>query len=414
MRILQVVHQYAPEHVGGTELYTQWLAKSLASEGHESAVFYRRNAEGSGLERRSDEGVEVWAARSGSVDPRRRFLATFGDAAVVRGCDKVLEAVRPDLVHIQHLMGIPAAVAGLIASRGIPYVITFNDYWWVCANAQLITNYSRDLCEGPRAYVNCGRCALARAGHPRLLAAVPPLMGMFAVRNQMLKQVVRGSAVTIAPSRFVGEYYSSHMSTAGNSLVIPHGLEDSVGPPTHRRSDTVRFGYLGGLSWQKGVHVAIDALREVKGGRELWIAGDETADEGYVGRLRSAAGPGVRFLGRLDRQGVWDLLGQVDVLLVPSLWPETFSFVVSEAFRACVPVIASRVGALAERVRDGVDGLLVELGDVSAWRRAMQRVVDEPGLLNALRAQALPPTTLTEHLAAIQETYERVLAGSRG
>ena len=90
------------------------------------------------------------------------------------------------------------------------------------------------------------------------------------------------------------------------------------------------------------------------------------------------AGPRVRFMGELSREQVWGCLAKVDVLVVPSLWYEAFSLIAHEAFLAGIPVIASRLGALAEVVQDGVDGLLVPPSDVSAWTATLQRLVDEP------------------------------------
>ncbi|RME49863.1 MAG: glycosyltransferase [Caldilineae bacterium] len=174
-------------------------------------------------------------------------------------------------------------------------------------------------------------------------------------------------------------------------------------------SRPVRFVYIGGLAWQKGVHTLVEAFGGVRGNAELWIAGDESFDPAYVARLRAIAAPAVRFLGRLSRAAVWETLAQVDAVVVPTLLYETFSFIVSEAFAAGVPVIASRLGPLTDRVRDGVDGLLVPPGDVAAWRRAMQRLVDEPDLLSTLRAGIQPVETMDAHAAAIEEVYKNAV-----
>ena len=100
----------------------------------------------------------------------------------------------------------------------------------------------------------------------------------------------------------------------------------------------------------------------------------------------------------------------MDVVAVPTLWYETFSFIVSEAFVAGLPVVASRLGPLADRVRDGVDGLLLPPGDVSAWRAAMQRLADSPDLLARLRANVRPPMTLEAHVDQLETLYTRLVA----
>src|ERR671917_1483815 len=100
MRILHVVHQYPPDYIGGVELHTQALARVLAERGHQVSVFYRRSAEGVGLERRQEGDVTVWAAWSGLVQPTGRFLASFRDEPILDAFRRVLDEAAPDLVHV--------------------------------------------------------------------------------------------------------------------------------------------------------------------------------------------------------------------------------------------------------------------------------------------------------------------------
>ncbi|MDY7079017.1 MAG: glycosyltransferase family 4 protein [Chloroflexota bacterium] len=411
MRILHLVHQYMPEHVGGTELYTRWLTHALSQRGHQVTIFYRRSAKGIGREDRMEEGVHVWAAWAGLVNPARRFLATFRDWPIERTFELVLEEVNPDLVHIEHLMGLPVTLIRSIRRRDIPYLITLWDFWWVCANAQLLTNYSQQVCDGPKLYLNCARCALARAASSRLWPVLPPVMGMLAERNRLLRRGMKASGGLIAPTEFVRRWYIEHHAPAEKLLTLQPGLGPAtfVSPQKQRPNGPVRFAYIGGLSWQKGIHTIVEAFGGIHGPGELWIAGDESFDPTYVALLRAQATPGVRFLGRLAREEVWETLAQVDVVLVPSLWYETFSFILSEAFIAGVPVIASRLGPLADRVRDGVDGLLIPPGDVDAWRAALQRLLDEPDLLARLRANVHPPMTLEEHVDQLELLYAQLV-----
>lgn len=410
MKILHLVHQYLPDHVGGTELYTQWMAHQLAGRGHQLDIFYRRYCHGAGLDARHDDAVRVWAAWAGGMSPSRRFWATFNAPAIIDAFGRVIDQVQPDLVHIQHLMGLPAAVVDDLRRRDIPYVITLHDYWWVCANAQLITNYSRQLCAGPKAYVNCARCALARAGHANLWPAVPLMALLLARRNRLLHQILNAAGGLIAPSQFVGEWYAARGVNISKLRVIPHGLDSPpLSGPQRPAGAPLRLAYIGGLTWQKGVHILVEAFNGIDNDAELWIAGDESAEPDYVTQLRHLAGPNIRFLGKLTHQGVWDTLVQVDVVAVPSLWYETFSLIISEAFAAGVPAVASNLGPLADRVTDGVDGLLAPPGDVGAWRHTLQRFLQEPELLPQLKKGIQPVRTLEDHVSEVEALYRRVL-----
>jgi glycosyltransferase involved in cell wall biosynthesis len=170
--------------------------------------------------------------------------------------------------------------------------------------------------------------------------------------------------------------------------------------------------YIGGLAWQKGVHTLVEACNGLHGA-QLWIAGDEAFDPAYVSHLRSLASPNVQFLGQLGREEVWATLAQADLVAVPSLWHETFSLILHEAFAAGTPAIASDLGALSESIRHAEDGWLVPPGDVTAWQQALGRLIAEPELLSRARANIRPPMSQEDHLDRIEDLYMSI-AGVRG
>jgi len=96
----------------------------------------------------------------------------------------------------------------------------------------------------------------------------------------------------------------------------------------------------------------------------------------------------VLFLGWLDRPFIFHLYRRARAVVIPSVWPEPFCRVSAEAMWHGAPVIAFRVGALPEWVRDGETGLLVEPGDVRALAAAIERVVTDSELMIALRSGA--------------------------
>jgi len=410
MRILHVLHQYLPEHVGGSELYTRWLASEQVRRGHRVAIFHRRDAEGpSTLSHRRDQGVDLWSAGSGRLGHVSRLASSFREPGLVRDFERVLDMARPEVVHVQHLMGLPLELPKRLRRRGIPFAITLLDFWWVCVNARALTKNSREVCDGPGlGFVNCARCGVAR--DPRVLPLAPALAGVLAWRNRKLRGVLLSAGRLIAPTEFVRGWYAARGAPADRIEVIPLALEHSPGIARALRpaDRPVRFGYIGALSEQKGVHVAIEAFAGLRGEAELWIGGDERFEPEYVARLKALAGPGVRFLGALSREQVWDTLAEVDVVLAPSIWYETFCLSVSEAFVAGRPVIASDLGALADRVRPGTDGLLVKPGNVAAWRAALQRLADDPGLVERMGAAMRPPQTMEQVAEQVEAVYEAI------
>ncbi|MCX6044135.1 MAG: glycosyltransferase family 4 protein [Chloroflexi bacterium] len=406
MRILQIVHQYLPEHVGGTELYTQWLTQGLQEQGHTVAVFTRRERTGQGLSIELVDQVPVYAAWAGVMTPTQRYLATFRNAALVNAFGQVLDHFQPDLVHVQHLMGLPTGILDLVQARGIPYIVTLHDYWWICANANLLTNYSDEICDGPVAYLNCTHCMVARSAQAASWLGAPALTGSLIWRARLLRKILQGAEQVIVFSEFVRTWYVQHgLASAKLRLLAPGVEQPPPDLPIRRPEQPVRLLYLGGIARIKGVHVILEALRHLQGDVELWVAGDLTSDPVYSEELRQLATAQVTFLGRLDRQTVWQRLAQVDLLLAPSLWHETYCFVAREAFAAGVPVIASRIGALGELVHHEIDGLLVKPGDHHAWQAALQSVIDDPARLDRWRTAIRQPAHRQAHIAQVIDLY---------
>ena len=102
----------------------------------------------------------------------------------------------------------------------------------------------------------------------------------------------------------------------------------------------------------------------------------------------------------------------IDVLVVPSIWPEVTGLVVLEAFLAGVPVVASRIGGLTEAVRDGVDGLLFCAGDAADLGRALRRLVEEPSLLHRLREARPVARTSADNAADLRSMAIEVVAAA--
>ena len=73
MKILHLVHQYLPDFIGGTELYTQQLAQQLAQRGHQNEIVFRRDGDSAKLEHWQErDGIRVWAMTSKPLTPNRR------------------------------------------------------------------------------------------------------------------------------------------------------------------------------------------------------------------------------------------------------------------------------------------------------------------------------------------------------
>ncbi len=412
MRVLHLVHQYPPDHIGGTEHYTRTVAERVVDAGHDVGVVTRTSRAGQGVERSEENGVTIYRVWQGAPSPNQRYLASFATGQLLALFEQAIADFRPDLVHVQHLMGLPASLLMRLNIAQIPYIITLHDYWWVCANAQLLTNYSDTVCDGPKGHLNCTHCAVARAGAPAWLLA-PALWGSLRLRGRFLVKGLQRAHALLASTPFVAQWYQAHGAPAARLRLLPFGIDLPPNfAPTRTRAKPLQVAYLGGRAWQKGVHVVVDACLGLEGEVELWIAGGAAEDAGYDVRLRINAGSHIHFLGQLERAAVWDLLARVDVVVVPSLWYETYSYLLHEALAAGIPVVASRLGVMAEAITDGVNGLLVPPGNVEAWRAALQHLASDPALVARLAEAIQPLPTMEAHVAGLLAIYQDAIAAA--
>ena len=109
-------------------------------------------------------------------------------------------------------------------------------------------------------------------------------------------------------------------------------------------------------------------------------------------------------------------LEYTECVILPFLRPERFLVTIQEAFQSGAVVIAARVGALTEMVRDGVNGILVEPGDHAAIDAAIRRVQESPELAARLRAAAVETVRLYDmrfHIDRLSDAYQRLVTASR-
>lgn len=147
----------------------------------------------------------------------------------------------------------------------------------------------------------------------------------------------------------------------------------------------------GRLDDQKGFDLAIDALALLSGTRpalSLRIAGAGDAAGLRRHAVRRGVADRVQLLGVLSHGDVRAEMQRASVVIVPSRSTEGFSMVALEAAQAARPVVASRIGGLAETVEDEVTGVLVPPGDPIAIAGAVRGLLDDPARASAVGARA--------------------------
>ena len=184
---------------------------------------------------------------------------------------------------------------------------------------------------------------------------------------------------------------------------------------TKTPSPSLRVGYMGQITWHKGIHVLLEAARRMPDAPVIVrVYGDTAPFPEYTARLRHliAEDKRLQLAGLYDRQELSRILQELDVIVVPSLWYENSPNVILEALACRTPVIASNLGGMAELIQHGRNGLLFEAGNASDLAAQLGRLVEEPGLLDALRRGTGPVRSMDEEISELVGIYERAV-GSR-
>ena len=415
MKILLVTHKYPPHALGGVEVYTQHLARALQGQ-HEVAVFYRHDdSQGSGFAC-YDEDVDGVLTHRVSYKPdgfgatvAGEFFSTFLNRQIEDDFARFVDRFRPDLIHIQHVMALSARLIHQARQSGVPVLLTLHDYWFICANSQLIWPDAQ-VCSGKAWGMNCVRCAAAaRFPSPAVRWLRPALAPLFLYRDRVVRQAALQAEQFISPSRFLIDQYVAAGFPAERFTHLENGIpaERIRGFGWQPSSGPLRVTFLGSLAWQKGVHVLAEAFSGLPAGAaRLRIWGDPNVFAEYsAGVRRLLDNPDAEMMGRVENQRVGEVLADSDVIVVPSVWYENSPVVIQEARAAGVPVVVSGHGALAEKVQDGVNGLHFPPGDATALRQALQRLLDEPDLLPRLRQNIPPPMDVADHVQRLETLY---------
>jgi phosphatidylinositol alpha-mannosyltransferase len=204
----------------------------------------------------------------------------------------------------------------------------------------------------------------------KLSNGIANVLGARRVLNRLHVRIAVSEAAAWTAKRFFGGHYE----------IIPNGVhvdpERAMLAAQRPMGDRLRIAFVGQAVERKGLPLllrAFEALREHIP-TELTVIGP-TAEELAPLMLDPRD---VRILGKVDDETKHRELEQADVLCAPSLGGESFGMVLTEAFAAGTPVVASDIAGYRGVVRDGVDGVLVPAGDPSALAEALLDLWEEP------------------------------------
>ncbi len=377
--IVHVHHSYLPIR-GGVEIAISRLAEEQARRGHEVHIITARY----GARMREEEVNGVYVHR--------------------------VKAVKLGFPDLTAPLEVPA---GLLRHADVVHAHSQNSYFSV------------------RLAEEAARLGVPVAFHLMALGSLAdhpnPLVRLIGPRyaRVMARRAIRAASALMVKSAWDLEVARS--MGVEDPLLVPDGVSDAMlglprDPDAGRRLaglDMPYFAYVGRLHRLKGVDVLIRAVAEARRlGANVGVAIAGPGNPRPYVKLTERLGveDRVRFLGFISEEEKAHLLDGAIALVVPSVsdYAEAYSIVASEAWARGRPVIASAVGALRYRVRDGVNGLLVRPRDTRSLAEAMVRLASSPEEADRMGAAGKPEVfSWSQVYEMAMKAYGKALSGRR-
>lgn len=402
-RVLFLAHNILQHgHFGGSEVYLDEIRTSLGryepyflvhDQRGESGRFYQL------LDRdlKVIERLEIRPSFIGAVLTRPELEAFLQQQIARLGID---------IVHINHSIGQPFSQSIVAKAWGAKVVYTLHDYFPLCDNFNLVGHDGQFCRIDERPETTCDVCRLKSAG-------LAP--GSMARRRRFSREAMEAVDLVIAGSQASADIFTTlmpHVRDRMDLMPPPVVWKGREGTPGAIGTDGLQVAFLGNFAEHKGAVTALEVFRAFRG-RKVHFHLFGRVDGMLESRLREHLDHNVTAHGMYPTGELPEAFYGCHAVLLLSTWPETYCMTLSESFAAGVVPVVTRVGALAERVRDGVDGFIVPIGQAEPIVAALSRLLDEPGLHTAMRdaRPADPFVSVPAYVSWLEERYDALLAG---
>lgn len=433
MKIIFCLNHFLPEKVAGIEVYTFNLALNLMKMGHEAVVLIPHL---NGLETDSYVYDNVRVIRYAENSPdntqiRKGLLEPSG----LKNFVNVILAERPGIVHFQELAkGRGIGLFHLKALRGLGLKMVFTPHLstYSCQTGNLVFK-EQIICDGIIRVNRCTSCSYHSNGVTGIASGLlqSAAGALFATGintnawNSSLGTAL-GYPFLIAEKKrdllLIADYCDKIISLTHwykNILIrnkvaadkIVYSAQGLAGKPVRVGKLTVkpiRIVFAGRISRYKGVHLIIEALKQLPAGSITVDLYGQVTEDAYAAKCISESQKmeGVNWKGQVEPHAMIGIFAKYDLLCLPSTFSEMSPLVIQEAFAAGIPVVASNVYGNAEQIEDGVNGWLFDFKNVQSLVEKLIRLINKPSLIDLAKNKIQEPrsfeTVAGEHLKVYQ------------
>ena len=425
VRILHVGSGFRPLRRGGLVAYVDDLMDEQARRGHEVSYFFSgryypwlRRPRLRRWRRGPVQMLEV--VGSPLYDHGGQPELELAEPRIERMFERELARVRPDVVHVQELAGLPSSLIQIAGRGRVPTVMTLQDYFPLCSTFKLLDSNGR-VCLRREIGEDCVSTVASGLPDPTILFEatfryeVEKRLGRLAPERRerllraLLRRVNRAPHVAdaaafqrrrelnverlntvdrvVAMSNRVAEIYAL-LGVEPERLVTMHltlAHIERLQPRVYAPATPVTFATLGGgESEAKGSRILLDAARSLAREERFRLLIFGHVDPAV--RNEAARVEGVELRSSFAPGGLDALLDEVDVGVMPSIWEEAYGYAGIEFLAKGIPVIANAIGGMVDYVRDGETGWLNHSLSAEGLADLMRHCIEHPQEIDRLNA----------------------------
>jgi glycosyltransferase involved in cell wall biosynthesis len=470
MRIL-IVGDY-PGFSGGVTNYTRPLADELAKS---NEVFYLFNNSRLGRyyiggprikKYKSKTNYLIYELLTGKgLEKNYDQLLTDVNYWFDRKFIKIIKEIQPEVIHINEIFGFSSNIISIAQKYKIKVVVTVHEYWWLCPH-RVMVDFNGQICAGPYDIKKCSFCVAQKlkSYNTKYIKLRYILKNQFQLLYKILtfiKKLIRSGSETpqLTNLDFLNISFLNYMNARlENQLKIR--LEKNIGAlnicdkiicvsedvknnlikynvqpgkllvqhigstiadqsVVHKKAldkENLVFGFIGGISYYKGVHQFVDAFTRMpdsyKQKATLKLYGKY--DENYLYTIKETIlknelyKDNVMFFGRYSPSDIENITNTIDIMVLPSLCADTASQTIFESFSCQIPIIAPKIGGFPDFVKDDINGLLYNSASVESLRNKLMYILDNPDKISEFRNQIPKLKTIPQNCVELVELFNSI------
>ncbi len=445
---------------GGAIIHVETLMEYLKEEGFHNFYFcggrYNLFWPKPYIKRWSKEYVEIYELVNSP-----NLIWSFGNPGIHISNTKIeslfltiIEEIKPDIIHFHELESLTGSLLSIARGLKIPYLVDIHNYWYLCPQRDLIDT-NKKVCTDWNEGIKCTTCKVlpssSRVGWMfvgyvrdtflgglldklvrtyytrrikqeayRVMVTSEKDAELYKRRREFFISELNAAGALIFPSKRTCEIYSFYgIRNPDSYVLLPLNKNFNIIKPKKigeiRKQDVLRFGYIGSVIPNKGVHIIINAFEQLEAKYlsrcHLYIYGH--GDPAYIEHLKKSGLQNIFFYGSYLPDEINNVLENIDVAIIPSLWEDCSPVVLTELQLSKTPILGSRIGGIEERIKHGINGYLFEPGNSRELSHYLRLLVDSPHLVTNMMRAIDFTFDKVDYMKKIKEIYEKVIRNSK-